>query len=591
MNKKHSETSASYSPLVSAIQSVLSHNIPSVSLLIATVLIASGLQVFPALLIRRIVDNHFAKGIAEGVWTLAFCYLGVTIALGVGDFIKVLITTYLSQNILMQLRLKLAERLSLLPMSYYAKTPVGETMSRMTSDVDAVGSLFSSGFVGVLTDCFQVFGLGASLFILSPVLGTVTVLTVPVIYVLSNYFRKNVFQKELAVRRSISAINSFIQEWLGGLVTVKAYGLEKNGRKKFQTPLNDFYSAFNAVCRYESWFPCIMQTLRALTIAVILWLGMRNGTPFSLGLSVGTLAAAADLIGKLFAPVEALATEFQTIQEAMAGLRRIGEFFSQPTELRDSALMQGEKKNGFSILARDVAFSYDKKSKVLRRISLEIEKGQRIALVGKTGAGKTTLMQLISGLYQPDSGTISVCGCNPYHMPPSMRRKIIGVVPQNVNLFEGSIRDNISLRDDTISLPDIRKAAEIVGLSETIAALPDGYDTQLGEGAAHLSYGETQLLSMARAIVTNPEILLLDEPTSGLDMSTESQVFEAIKKASEGRTILTISHRLSGIVDADSVYILEQGKIVEQGAPDVLAGKEGWYSVFKRLEGLGWQSE
>lgn len=554
-------------------------------LLVAAIIASIALQLIPAFILRRIIDDNFVSGVLAGVWMLAIWYLLATAGANLVEFCKVIITTLLGQKILVQLRLLMAKRLSQLPMRYFVKTPVGDIMSRLTTDVDAINSLFSAGIISVLTDLFKMIGLLGSLYLLAPQMLWLEVIAVPIVFLLSNYFRKNIFVAEKRVRACVAVIYTFIQEWLRGIRTVKAYGMEDTGEQKFHAPLTAHLQAINAISLYDSWFPCVMQTLRAVVIALALWLGAKNGTALSLGLSVGTLAASVDLVGKLFAPIEALATEFQTIQEAMAGLARVRDFMNQPIEERAQVRQAVDETQGIAI--EDVSFAYDD-TKVLHGITLHIANGEKAVFVGRSGTGKTTLMNIVAGLYPCMDGRVRICGTDPYTLLPAQRRRLVGIVPQMPQVFDGTVIENITLRDASITEAEVITAANIVGLHETIMQLPAGYQTIIGEGAASLSSGEVQLLSLARAIAANPKILLLDEPTSGLDAKTEKMLFAAIRKAGVGRTILSISHRLSGVVDADVVHVMAGGRLVESGKAGALGSKEGWYRMYQRLEEAKW---
>ncbi len=558
--------------------------------LLAIAIAASiSLQLIPAFLLRRIIDENFSKGVLAGVWRLAVLYLLATAGANAVEFVKVVLTTILGQKILVRLRLLMAGRLAKLPMQYFVKTPTGEIMSRLTTDVDAINSLFSSGVVSMIADLFKIFGLLASLYLLAPQLLWLEAAVVPTVYLLANYFRKNILRAEKRVRACVAAIYTFIQEWLRGIRTVKAYGMEGGGEVKFQQPLREHLAAINAASFYDSWFPCVMQTLRAVIIAVALWLGAKNGTTLSLALSVGTLAAMVDLVGKLFAPLEALATEFQTIQQAMAGLERVREFANQPTEDRRLTEQAADMSRGIEI--EGVGFAYDDGPPVLKSISLTIARGEKAVLIGRSGAGKTTLMNIAAGLYACGKGSVRICGADPYTLPPAQRRRLIGIVPQMPQIFDGTVFENITLRDDAITKEQVTAAAKTVGLHEVILQLPQQYETVIGEGAAGLSSGEVQLLSLARAIAADPVILLLDEPTSGLDTKTEQMLFAAIRQAGQGRTILSISHRVSGIIDADTVHVLSGGRVVESGSPQELREKDGWYRMYQKLEDARWAAQ
>lgn len=554
-------------------------------LLLAAILASMSLQLIPAFIIRQIIDENFAKGILQGVWLLAVWYLAASAGANIVEFIQVILTTFLGQKILNRLRMLMAQRLAELPMKYFINTPVGDVMSRLTTDVDAINTLFSAGIISVITDLFKIGGLLVSLYIIAPQLLWLEITVVPLVFLVSNFFRKRIFKFQKLVRTRVADIYTFIQEWLRGIKTVKAYALEPRGEEKFRAPLNNHLAAVSSISFYGSMFPCVMQIFRAVVIAVSLWLGAQNGTGLSLALSAGALAAVVDLVGRLFAPIEALATEFQTIQQAMAGIARVREFAEEPVEERAHIDQPIDESRGLEICG--VTFAYASKN-VLNDVNVTLKSGEKAVFIGRSGAGKTTLMNIVAGLYRPAQGTVRLCGVDPYTLPPQQRRRLVGVVPQMPQIFDGTVKENITLGDGTITRAEVEAAVAAVGLGGTIAALPQGYDTVIGEGAAGLSSGEVQLLSLARAIAANPKILLLDEPTSGMDSQTEQRVFAAIRMAGAGRTIFSISHRFSGIVDVDCVYLMANGKIVESGASDDLARRNGWYAMYQKMETAGW---
>ena len=365
-----------------------------VLLLFLAIAASMALQLTPAFILRKIIDENFSRGMMQGVWQLAFAYLLVTSGANIAEFFKVAFTTMLGQDILKSIRSKMAKRLAQLPMEYFVKTPTGDTMSRLTTDVDAINSLFSAGIISIITDLFKIGGLLVSLYVMAPQLLWLEVVLVPAVFLLSNYFRKHIFTFQKAVRLRVADIYTFIQEWVSGIRTVKAYSVEEKGRAKFQSLLARLITEINGISSYDSWFPCVMQTLRAVVIGTALWLCADNGTVFSLALSVGTLAAVTDLIGKLFAPIEALATEFQTIQQSIAGIERVNAFFCEPVEQHQYQVQQPTQE-GISLFG--ISFSYGEFD-VLKHVNLQIAKGEKAVLAGRSGAGKTTLMNLVSGL-------------------------------------------------------------------------------------------------------------------------------------------------------------------------------------------------
>ncbi len=498
---------------------------------------------------------------------------------------------------------RMAEHLSKLPMSYYNRTPVGDTISRLTSDVETVSTIFGGGGSGpgaggvsnIPTNLFKLTGVLIAMFVISPRLALIALMSAPVVYFVSAYFRKNTYRVQNQVRRTVSGINIYLQETFSGMRTIKAYGKENEYGDHFQKPLTDNLKAVNSAAVYDSYFPCVMQAIRAIVIAVVIWFGARTSVTETLAISIGSLAAMADLVTRFFAPIDAITGDFQTLQQALAGLKRIVELLREKPEEKLAAqsvpVRLSARPNGTAVEVKGLDFSYRKGEPVLGNVNLTVPQGLRVAIVGRTGAGKTTLLSLMAGLYKPDRATVSILGYDPHQVEANDRRRLLGIVPQNVHIFEGTIKENITLRDDLIPMHDIEKAASTVGLHDFITGLNNGYDALLGVEGTKLSRGQGQLLSLARAIVSDPPILLLDEPTSGVDAVTEASIIKAFRQASQNRTIVTISHRLSGILDAEEVHIMGSGRIVESGRPEELAGKEGWYSVYRQLENVGWKME
>jgi ATP-binding cassette subfamily B protein len=576
-----------------SMKTVFKHKTMFFFLLLGTVGVGAIANVWPSLILRQIVDGPLTTGVGS-IWGMAFAYLAAVLVIGILDFFREISATVIGQGVLLDTRKQMLEHLQKLPMKYYLRVPVGETLSRFTADLDAVNTLFSAGLVSAMADILKILGLFVTLFALSTPIGWIALGAIPIIFFLSNFFRKNIFVKQKVVRKKVSDINTTIQEIYSGLKIIKTFGKEDLFSKRFEEKLEAHRLAMNGNSVYDAWFPCIMQIVRAIVIALAMVVGAsHNGTTLALGLSIGTLAAIADLLVRMFEPVEAIASEIQTIQQAFAGIDRIKDFFSEKVEDKHNGVIENVvhmnptlKKE---IILKQVDFEYTEGKKVINQATVTIREGSKVAIAGRTGSGKTTLLSLIAGLYPVNSGSITIGGSNPFLMPASERRKTIGIVPQNVQLFNGSILDNITLKDAEITKEDAWLALETVGLGETVRELEKEIDTIIGEGEAQLSFGQMQLLSLARAIVTNPPILLLDELTSGLDALTEKSLLNAIRQVSSNRTIITISHRISGIIDADTVHIMDAGKVVESGSPEELSKKEGWFAIYKRLEEHGWK--
>lgn len=570
--------------------STIRDNLWATILLFLAVILGAFINVWPSLVLRSTIDGPILAGTGN-IWFYALLYLGAVVLIGVVDLLREYGATLVGQRLLLAVRSRMLSRLRNLPMSYYLNTPAGETISRLTADVDAINRLFSSGLVSAGADLLKIIGFLVALFVLSVPLGLVALAALPAVFFVTNYFRRNIYEKQLVVRRKVSDINTYIQETYSGMKLIKTYGREDFFAERFEPTLESHRLAMNSNSVYDAWFPCVTQTVRAVVIALALYLAAgQNYGPVALGLTLGTIAGAADLFIRLFEPIEAVSSEIQTIQQALAGLNRISQFFAHEIEPEErfatAAIWDGRSS---AVEVEGVSFAYIGGEDVLRGASLQVPAGSKVAIAGKTGSGKTTLMNLMAGLFPLKEGRISVGGLDPYTLSPAERRRLIGIVPQTVHIFNGSVYENITLRDTRISSEQAEAALRTVGLWESVSKLPKGMETTLGEGGARLSFGQGQLLSLARAIVTNPPLLLLDELTSGLDALTERDVLGAIREVSAGRTIITISHRLSGIIDAQTVHIMERGRIVEAGSPEELARRDGWYAIYKRLEDRGWQ--
>lgn len=555
--------------------------------LIIAIVAGIVMQLIPPQILKSIIDNNISKGVYEGIWKLSLYYLLAVVFSGVFDFLREFMMAIIGQNILLNIRLNMAKKLSKLPISYFSNNAVGEIMSKFTQDVDAVGTLFTSGLIGIISDGLKTIGIIISIYILSPKLALYVLVLIPIIYLIARFFKSNTFKSQMDARKAVGHINGSVQEIFNGLRTIKIFGMENYFISDFQEPLNQNLEAVHKTSTLDSIFPCIMQILRAIVITIAVIVAAPKGLG-SLGISIGSIAAAVDLISRMLAPIEAIAVEFQTIQEAISGLERINEFDNEEEEIK-YIQEKPELMKDVSISVQDVSFAYDNGKEIVQNISFDVKQGTKAALVGRTGAGKSTILNLVAGLYRPKEGSIKIGGMDPFEMPFDMRRRTIGIVPQAFPIYDGTVKEAITLYDETITEEEIIAAAKSVGLHEDIMKLSNGYDTFIGEGEIKFSHGQYQLLSLACALVCNPPILLLDEVTSGLDSITEAKIFKVLREVSKDRTILTISHRISGIIDADKVVILEKGKIVETGTPEELAGKDGWYAKYNQIEQLGWK--
>lgn len=556
--------------------------------LIVVVLLAMVLEAVPPLVLQRLIDQHLSTGVTQGIWALAIVYLLAIFAQRAVIFAQNYCTSVVGQDILHRLRLALSQHFRDLPLAYFDATPAGDIMSRSTADVEAVNTLFTSGVVSVMADALRVVGVLGAMFSLNVHLTLVSLIVIPIILVITEYFRRNIRGAERSTRKAVGRINSTFQESLTGIRVIHTFGQEQTFQKVLDGDLNLFLRAVNKASFYNSFFSPTMDIIRGSLTVALLWIGVTSYGGDAI--SIGVIIAFVQLVARMFSPLTALSDEYQTIQQALAGVERINEVLLQPAEARPHWADSPENPQG-KVVIDSLQFGYAPGRTVLRGVNLVVQPGERVAIVGRTGAGKTSFLSLLAGVYTPWSGTITIDGVDPRRIPPEQRRALLGVVPQSIQLFDGSVRDNITLGDVNISHEAIVHTAQTVGLHDFICALPRGYDTYLGAGGTKLSHGQQQLLSLARALVLNPAVLLLDEPTSGLDTDTEQRLYQAIRAESSKRTTITISHRLSGVMDAERVIVMANGQVVQDGTSDQLAQEDGWYAMMQALESLGWQSE
>ncbi|MEX0973920.1 MAG: ABC transporter ATP-binding protein [Bacillota bacterium] len=568
---------------------------------LALVAATSFTELLPPLILRNLIDTYLSRNIADGILKIAFLYLGAMAATRAIQFALSYTVTVLGQNILLSIRMMIARRLEILPLAYFDNTPVGEVMSRCTNDVDAVNTLFSAGMMNVITDVFRIFGVLGAMYMVDRRLTVVVILSTPLVVLTNEYFRRTVRQYQRRLRVLTAGIYSFLQEAWSGMRVVRTYGAKGGVSRKLDALQETYIRAADGAALYNAYFPGILKSIEAVTTAVVVWYGARPAV-LTAGLTLGGLAAFAQLINRLHSPLQNLGEEWQTIQEALSGVERITEFLREPIDEGELVAKTGGGSgttvasspvartlgHGAQVDVSNLTFGYFQGRPVLSDIDLAISPGERVVIVGRTGAGKTSLLHLLAGLYKPWSGAIGIDGMEPGTLPPDERRRLLGVVPQAVYIFDATVRDNVSLMDPTIGREKVETVCQSVGLHEAITALPQGYDTPLGSGGSHLSFGQNQLLCLARALVCDPPLLLLDEPTSGTDTETEKMIFQALKQVGQARTMIVIAHRLTGIIEAQRVVVVSGGRIAQDGTPEELAGKTGWYKVFKELEDLGW---
>jgi ATP-binding cassette subfamily B protein len=563
----------------------------TLALVALSVLLAKALELAPPLLIQRIVDDHLTPRVSAGLLWLGALYLAATIAAQLMNAVAVYLTAIAAQGALHSLRVRLVAHLHRLPLSYYDQTPLGDVISRCTADVETVDTLFSTGVITLMANLVSLLAASVAMAAISRPLTLIAMLVVPPLVVITRWFQVRVRAAERRNRRTVGLLNTHLQETLGGVEVIRAFGREATFVARFRLALREALAAFNRATVYSAIYSPIMALLSASAIALLLWVGTGGGAA-SWGSSIGTLVAFVLLFQRFFEPITTLGDDWQTVQSALSGIERIIEVLALPVEARPRA--QPAEREHAAVALHNLVFGYLPDRPVLRGVSLTVRAGEHVALVGRTGAGKSSAVQLIGGLYSPWSGEVQVAGRDPCALTDDERRGVVGVVPQQVQLFSGSVRENLTLGDETVPEEVLRRAATIAGAAAFIQALPQGYETVLSgagrSGGAQLSAGQRQLLALARALVWNPAVLLLDEATAAIDSSSDAALWAALRAdlAGHGRAVLTVAHRLATARAADRVIVLEAGRIVEEGAPEELVRRGGRFAALIEMEAAGW---
>ncbi len=566
------------------------------------VLTTEAFAIVPPLLMKRIVDDHLTPGIQEGVLALALFYLGAMVMAQGADFAATYLTAYVAQGALRDLRVRLFAHLQCLPLSYYDRTPLGDVISRCTADVETVDTLFTTGVSRLITRLVQLVAAAAAMVALSPRLSLPSLLLIPPLALVTRFFQVHIRDAERERRQAIGLLNVHLQETLGGVEVVRAFGREDAFVARFRLALRETLRAYGHALSYNVFYTPLLTVLVAVGVALLLWMGT-GGLGQNWGLSMGTLTAFILLFQRFFEPIRNLGEDWQTVQSALSGIERIVQVLNIPAEegpgLAMMATMRGAPlgSDGAAVELRDVVFGYLADRPVLHGVTLTVWPGEHVALVGRTGAGKSSAVRLLSGLYAPWSGQVRVAGLDPRTLTDDERRRVVGVVPQTVQLFSGTLLENLTLGDASVPRERVERVAEMATVDRFVSMLPQGYDTQLsgagrGEGM-QLSEGQQQLLSLARALVWDPAVLLLDEATAAVDNASEAEFRTALRTAMRndaGRecAVVTVAHRLSTAREADRVVVLEEGRIVEEGSPEELIRRGGKFAALVELEAAGW---
>jgi ATP-binding cassette subfamily B protein len=519
-----------------------------------------GLSLVPPQLLKIIVDQNLYVKNNDGLMTRAILYLLTLILIGIFDFTKGGLLAVFGQRIVTRLRRDLSDKLTRLPSSYYSTHTSGEITSRIMNDVSNVNSLFADGLIGMFIDCFKIIGILVSIWMFSASLGWIVVIIIPFIFLVTRTFQKRMLKAQVDNLKQLSKVNGHISETMKNIRLIKSFSKERYMEKVYYQRIEDNFQTLDRVNFYDSCYSPIIIITRAVLILAIVLLASDQLSVF--GISLGMVAASIELISNLFNPIEALGMEFQNIQKGISGIKRINEFYEEQEEapkketLKIEEILESLTKYGLSFC--NVTFAYEEGQEIFKNLDFIIPSGTTVTFMGRTGVGKTTLFRLILGLLQPTNGTILLGKASVDQIPHTFKRSIFGYVDQQFQMIHGSVAEQISLKDQEISKEQVVEALKFVDLYDYVNMLDKGVETPMQDSL--FSQGQKQLLSIARAIVMNPPILLLDEITANLDSQTEVKIVTVLKKAKHGRTVLSISHRSTSILDCDMLINLEGQK-------------------------------
>lgn len=502
---------------------------------------------YPPLVLGKIVDT-LTTGSQVPVY-LVFVYMAFTVIAGLMEATREGLLTVFGQKITHALRSGLMEHFVRLSTDSLNKQEPGAVVSRFVGDVDTVENLFTSGIVSMFADACKIISILVVIWFSNKGLATVLIVLLPFLFWFTRHIQKNMLDAQLKNRRAVSRASGHVPETLHNIRTIHNLGKEKYMEKRYDEYISDSYKAMEKTNFYDAVYSPVILILNAVVVAVVmLFSASGNAKVLTLfGMSAGTAVAVINYISQIFSPVESLGMEIQTIQSAIAGVRRINEFFELPV-LDNNEELQAEKtfdskKDTPYVQFNDVTFGYEADHIVIADKTFVVNRGEQVTLSGRTGAGKSTIFKLLLGLYKPQKGSILINDMNSAAIPDNRKRKIFGYVEQSFHMVPGTIKDQITLYDKSISDEAVIKAAKLTGLHDTIMNFENGYDTQCTQEV--FSQGQWQLLSIARATAGNPELLLLDEITANLDANTERDVLTALKGVSENRTVISISHRVT----------------------------------------------
>lgn len=559
----------------------------AVALAVGLMPVASTLQVWQPRVMQRIVDEGIVRSNLGVVHAGALSLAGLMLSEYVARFALGYLLQVAGQRTMHDLRQEIFAFLLRQRMAFFDRQPVGRLVTRVTNDVDALGELFASGAVTAIGDVVTLGLIVLAMLTFSVKLSLYTFVAVPPLVVAVDYFRRRAREAFRAIRSKTARMNAYLNEQVIGVSVVQAYGREERCQREFRE-INLAYKEGNlASIRYDALLFAVVEMFASVCIATLLFVGAQALGAGAPAASLGAVVAFVQYIQRFFEPLRDLSSKFTVMQSAMAGAERIVGLLDGPEPDAPARTVPGRDRGipgAPAVEFRDVVFGYKPSQPILRGVSFVLHRGQTVALVGATGAGKSTVVSLLQRLYEIDGGAIFVDGVDVRDLPRDELRRRFVVVPQDTVIFPGDVLDNIALGDDVPDFARAERAASAVGLSAMLARRGQGLRAKVGERGGDFSVGERQLIALARALYRDPELLILDEATSSMDSESEAVVQRAIEEALRGRTAIVIAHRLSTIRRADQILVFHRGAVVEQGTHDTLLAQGGVYAKLHRLQ-------
>ncbi|MFT5724787.1 MAG: ATP-binding cassette subfamily B multidrug efflux pump [Bacteroidia bacterium] len=540
---------------------------------IFTTITLAVLMPLQPILIRLSLDKYIANGDLEGLTRMLTLLIGLLVLQTLIMFVNTYLTNWLGQEVISALRVRVFDHLTSLKVKFYDKTPIGTMVTRSVSDIETVANIFSQGIITISGDFLQLFVITFLMFYTDWKLTFICLAVLPLLIYASNKFRKGVKYAFQEVRTQISRLNSFVQEHITGMSVVQIFNRESAELSKFKE-INKLHLKANkkSIFHYAIFFP-IVEIITATSIGLMVWYGSKNALNGSI--TPGVMVSFILYLNMFFRPIRLIADRFNTMQMGMVASERIFALIDDKSYLEDNGSHKAEIVG--DVRFDQVAFGYSDNDRIIHDVSFHVKPGETLAIVGATGSGKSTLVNLLTRFYNHQSGKITVDDVNIGDWDLESLRSQIAFVLQDVFLFSGTVEDNIRLVEDRITYDDMLEASKQIGAHNFIKKMEGAYDYNVMERGSSLSVGQRQLISFARALAFNPKILILDEATSSVDSETESLIQDAISKLMQGRTSIVIAHRLSTIRTADTILVLDQGKVVESGSHDYLVQQKGAY--------------